>query len=435
MDYINITDNTVFGNFNLYLKGIGGVDDIQRLSDYLLSHGSANKIYTDLIEYFTKSEGYFSENIKQVLKEVDDFLLEDFENTNKQKPSLINTDDVRTALAKSKDNCKNDNNKLAYINYLQGCLLQIQFKYVQAYGFFEEACSLDRNVKYYSAMGELAIKLCKYEEAEMYFDFVLYKLEEIADIHSIKYIESLNNIGGALHQQYRIKEAINYYNKAELLLIPSNDDFESNSYRGLVYNNLGGAYLALENLEESKKYFFKALEIREKHSATTNEIAITKNNLAEIFRSQKNTQKSEDLLLQAKASLNNTYKKYAEKHPTLALTLNNLGNLYLENKKFSDAKIYFEQALEIWKKVFENNYNVESIITLYNLAITCWHSRKYKEALGYFKKSLNAIESLIEIKCLKEDDPICKVIKEDYYEFINQKKYKIPFLKILYFRS
>jgi tetratricopeptide (TPR) repeat protein len=428
MESINITDNYIGGDFNLYLKRIGGIDDIQRINDYFLKHGSAKKVYTDLIEIFTKSEGYFSESIRKTIEEVDVFLLDEYKKVNISKISFANTDDIGLALAKSKDNYKNNNDKLAYINYLQGCLLQIQFKYVRAYDFFEEACSLDKNVNYYSIAGELAIKLSKYEEAEKYFNTVIYMLRDKRDTSNIKYIEALNNIGGALDQQYKFKDAIRYYREALDVLLEQNNSFESNLYFGLIYNNLGGAYLALSDFEESEKYLALALKTREKNNETTNEIAITKNNLAEIFRLQKKLTKSENLLKESKASLKNTYKEYTEKHPTLALTLNNLGNLYLEMEKYSDAKENFKQALDIWETIFESSYNEESIITLYNLAITCWHSYKYKEALGYFEKASNAVKSLNDAGCLKDDDPVCKVIKQDYDEFLNQKKFKIPFL-------
>jgi len=421
MNSISIINNTIGRDLNIYLKNIDGVDGLQRINDYFLTHGSAKKVYTELIEYFTEAEGYFSKNIERVVDDVDVFLLDEWKKKD-HKPTISNIDDIEGALADIKDIYKNENKKLAYINYLQGCLLQIRFNYVRAYHFLEESCRLDLNVKYYCATGELAIKLSRYSDAELYFRCVVNVLKD-ERCSRIEYIETLNNLGGSLDQQYKFEQAISYYHAAVYLQKEQNDSRESNLYLGLFYNNLGGAFLALSNYADAQKYLQLSLDIREKYLAKTNEIAITKNNLAEVFRLQKDMIKAKKLLEQARDSLKDRYIKYPN-HPSIAQTLNNLGNLYLDLKKYKDAKISFELALGIWNEIFNSIGNQESIITLYNLAITCWHSHNYKDALNYFKQALNESNENLE-----ETNPVCIVIKQDYNEFINQKKFKVFFLK------
>ena len=410
---------TIGGNLNLYLKTIDGIDGLRQINHYSLNSDSVKRIYADFIECFIEAEGYFSKKVQQTIEEIDIFLIN--ESREKNIDFIFNIDGIESALADIKEfYCFNDK-KIAYVNYLQGCLLQVKFDFSRGYDFIKESCLIEKDIRYYSAAGELALKLSKYCEAEDYFRnsidiFHSYKYTD----NNIFYIEILNNLGGALDQQHKFKQAVSSYKEA-IRLLKNNiaDNRESRLYFGLLYNNIGGALLALEDISDAKKYLQQSLELREYNFASASEIAVTKNNLAEVSRFQRDMPQAEKLLNQALLSIENTYKKHPN-HPVLAMTLNNLGNLYFDLHEYDKAEVYFKKSLNIVNYLFKNSGCVESIITLYNLASTCWIACNYKDSLSFFEKSLSEAE-----KNLDENDPILHEVKKKYKLFINRRKFSV----------
>jgi len=404
----------------------------QQIDKESFSSALVNKIYSELIDNYNVAAGIVQKQIDFIINEVEKILLLERQKPDGQRILIMRSENIEEVLSNLGDDYKNDNCKLANIYYLRGWLSQIRFNYIQAYVFFEKSCSLYKNIAYYNAAGELAMKLSKYVSAEKYFrkavDIGAVNTGKEDNLLLITYGEVLNNLGGALDQQQNFDDAITFYQAA---IDYTNKREDSRSVRlllGVIYNNIGAAFLALSNFKKAEFFLQQSIEIKFKDSAPTREIIITNNVLAEVHRLNKNKSKAKKLLEQSLSLINRDYNQYPN-HPLKAHTLNNLGSLSIEMESIKEknkAIEYFNEALKIWAYIFNDVNNEESIKTTYNLAIAYSYRHHYKKALFFFKKALEDSKEYFT-----EQSFVYKRIEEDYIEYVNKNKYKFFLLRFI----
>jgi tetratricopeptide (TPR) repeat protein len=115
-------------------------------------------------------------------------------------------------------------------------------------------------------------------------------------------------------------------------------------------------------------------------------VAQSLNNLGEIYLAQNKFSEAELLFKEARAIRE---KNLGADHPEVAQSLNNLGELNRLQGKFREAESFYKQALAItlWKKSPGQN-NLELANSFYNLARLYSSEDKYAQAEPLFKLAL-----------------------------------------------
>ena len=113
-------------------------------------------------------------------------------------------------------------------------------------------------------------------------------------------------------------------------------------------------------------------------------VALSLNNLAELYYSQGRYSEAEPLFKQA---LDLRKRTLAENHPLVASSLNSLAELYRRQGRYSEAEPLLKQALELRKRTLgENHPDVAS--SLNNLAELYKNQGRYSEAEPLLKQAL-----------------------------------------------
>ena len=121
----------------------------------------------------------------------------------------------------------------------------------------------------------------------------------------------------------------------------------------------------------------RALEINKKTFGSNHpSVAITISNLAELYKNQQRYVYAEPLFKQA---LETQKQILGPNHPDVATILNNLAEMYAAQGKYADAEPLFKQALAIKEKAFGENH-LDVVVILENLAYTYKKIGRKKEA-------------------------------------------------------
>jgi len=117
-------------------------------------------------------------------------------------------------------------------------------------------------ISYYDSMGPALIRLCKYNEAIIYYDQTL--------IENPTNIDALNNKGSALARMGLYEEAISFYNSAI--------DVDSNNIEAL--NNKANALANLDDYEQAISFYNKALLLAPSNTIVLENLEIVKEKIS-----------------------------------------------------------------------------------------------------------------------------------------------------------
>ncbi|MBI2337006.1 MAG: tetratricopeptide repeat protein [Deltaproteobacteria bacterium] len=128
-----------------------------------------------------------------------------------------------------------------------------------------------------------------------------------------------------------------------------------------------------------------ALQFAEGNFSSGHEaITVSNENLADIYRINGNLNKAEELLIRA---LGNEEKRLGANHPDVGIALNNLGAVYVEQKKYSEA----EEALKRSIQLLERAQAPQLLITAFYSLADCYQAQgRYTEAEPFFKRVLES---------------------------------------------
>jgi len=162
-------------------------------------------------------------------------------------------------------------------------------------------------------------------------------------------------------------------------------------------NNLAELYRNQGHYAEAEPLLKRALAIREKvfgpdHPA----VATALNNLALLYKTQGRYAEAEPLY---KRSLAIREKARGPDHPDVALALNNLAALYDDQGRYTEAEPFHKRSLAIWEKAFGPDHP-DVALALNNLASLYRNQGHYAEAEALYKRSL-----AIKEKALGPDHP------------------------------
>jgi tetratricopeptide (TPR) repeat protein len=161
-----------------------------------------------------------------------------------------------------------------------------------------------------------------------------------------------------------------------------------------VLGNLGYDTRLEEILKDlNKKYYYYPAHYR----------------LANLYKSQGNSAKSKELLLENEDFFKNDFSFYE-----------NIGNYLFNSAEYTESKIYYDKALKIYPNSFTTQEKIGDILI---------QQKNQSEALTYYNKSLihntGNYELRQKIKNIAvKQDIFDKTVQKDQYEFINTKRGK-----------
>lgn len=176
-----------------------------------------------------------------------------------------------------------------------------------------------------------------------------------------------------------------YYLKAEKIYLKKND----NDNYGVVLLNKGivqyyvGDYLGSELSLSKAYYIFKESNDKNKLYGTLNQLGLVYNELKEYERAADSHLKALEIV--------KNYDLQSEEHQE-AVCYNNLGYLFLKQKKYNDAISNFELALKD-NKILDDDPELYSSLKD-NLAYSRMQINNYKDLPGLFVEALNVRKKL-----------------------------------------
>ena len=262
---------------------------------------------------------------------------------------------------------------------------------------FNDKCNEDyRDVVFniYNNLGTIYCELNQYNDAlKIFKDLDNFIDNNFKDV-PLRKGENLNDIGYIYMNTDKVEKGIEYTKRA--LDIYIEELGEKNNDVVVILNNIAFGYSKLDNVKMQKEYYLKALEILNSIDNKKGTVAVVEGNLGCLYEKEKNY--FEALKHQEKA-LDIRKELYGDIHPDVALSLKEIASVFIELGRFEDAEENILQALEVCKKVFdEDNLRTADCYNL--LGLLYYKLDKSEKSLEYLDKVLK-----IRVKYLGEDHP------------------------------
>ena len=144
-----------------------------------------------------------------------------------------------------------------------------------------------------------------------------------------------------------------------------------------LLNEFGLVWVKAGLHEEALQFFEQGLKLKEKSLDPMDpSLAVSLNNLAGLYHSQRKFQEAEPLYQRA---LKVTENAMGPEHPSLVPPLNNLARLYRDQGRFSQAEPLYQRVVQITERELGPDHP-KVVTALNNLAITYKAQGKYAEA-------------------------------------------------------
>jgi tetratricopeptide (TPR) repeat protein len=177
----------------------------------------------------------------------------------------------------------------------------------------------------------------------------------------------------------------------------------------VTLNRLASVYQSEGKYPEAEALIRRGLTIQEKAYGVNNlDVAVSTQALADLYHIQKRDVEAEMLLKRAISIEEKALQPNDRAYPSISWTLTDLGRLFEEQGRYSDAEPEFTRALAIYQKASSPNYfNIGD--SLFEVAVVFALEGKIKEADSYFKQTLTTME-----KSLGRDHPHLLPVLETY---------------------
>lgn len=158
---------------------------------------------------------------------------------------------------------------------------------------------------------------------------------------------------------------------------------------GGFFSDKGREVFLQGKLDQAEKFFFSALqEAKEGFGEKDPHVASSCNNLAELFRVQKQFDKAEPLYWEAIKILE---ESFGPEDIRVGAALHNLGQFYLMQRKLDEADKCYEHAVKIKRRVLGLNHT-DYADTLYHLGMVLYLLGKEKDAEALIQESIKILE-------------------------------------------
>ena len=248
-------------------------------------------------------------------------------------------------------------------------------------------------IAYYSDLGELYYIIGDYSNSQKYYEKTYELRKRIFGEQHISIAKSYNELGLVYKALGEYGKAEEYYNKSLTIRTKLYD--ENNIGVAETYNNLGTLYRTLGNYDKALEYYEKSLKIKMKllsqakleseKDSLIESLAVTYNNIGNIYILQKDYEKA---LKYQEKSLDIKLSLYGELHPSIAISYTNLGRLYLEQNDYDSAISYFQKSLELKLQLY-NPTDVHITTSYKVLSMVYENLGDYNISLEYLDSGLN----------------------------------------------
>ncbi len=211
---------------------------------------------------------------------------------------------------------------------------------------------------------------------------------QIAD--SLKYADSISNVGLSLFKLGDYNSALPYFEEA--ILIQKEKSGENNIDYTKTLNRLACTYESLGDYNKALKHFLQLMVIRKNLLGENDpKYAQTLNNIGVVYRAMGKYAQSIEYFIKTY----NIYKaSFGESDSKCALALDNIGRAYDAMTDYQKALHYYELALELREKILGVQHP-DYATTLRNIAITYNNIGYYAKALEYSFKALEIQKNTI----------------------------------------
>ncbi len=380
--YSEVTDKPeVFKNdgFNRFLK----------ISHTLSASGYAEIVASQLEKYIRKNEsGFLSADLSKSK------ILTEWGYAVFYSGQLIKSDSIfRITLLLQEISPDVPPLDIAYSCNFLGYIYQQLGNYVQAVDYFERAKKI--RIKELGmnnpAVGRIYNNLGMVYDSMNELDKALANFEKAVEIKTESNDPSVYNnyinIGVLLSRYGSYSQAIEYYKKAETVLLTLDEQEKLAD----LYVNLGVACYMLKANQEAFRYYSEALKIYTDllgpENGKTGKVFQNLANVYDELGDQVNEQKANEKAI-AIAETN-----FGKQSPEVAPLYNNLGMFYRNNKNYLKALEYLYQATVIYRRP-ENQQPEKYLNTLSNIAETFEIMNEPDSALFYFTETVQHQQQL-----------------------------------------
>lgn len=176
--------------------------------------------------------------------------------------------------------------------YTNGDADQIERFLLEAEAQYREntAGAAEIGIAVYNELGSLYRGISRYDASISSFQHARELVEQEIGADSVQYATVLNNMAGTCRLMGHFDDALKLFHMAEEIYAHAGEE-QSYAYAS-VLNNMSLVYRELEDLQPAIDYLEKALTIIRTMPNTEQEIAITYNNLAAMYRLANDTEKA-----------------------------------------------------------------------------------------------------------------------------------------------
>lgn len=253
----------------------------------------------------------------------------------------------------------------------------------------------------YNELGSLYRGISRYDASISSFQHARQLVEKEIGTDSVQYATVLNNMAGTCRLMGHFDDALRLFHMAEQIYARAGEE-QSYAYAS-VLNNMSLVYRELEDLQPAIDYLEKALEIIQTMPNTQQEIAITYNNLAAMYRQAGNTAKAMQCVDLAMQYFDQCCE---QENVHYAAGLNSLAGLLYAERDDERALELYQKSAQYTKRFFGENIEY---------GITCRNMYWVYERLGKRNEAIEALEKAREIfaQVLGEDDDRTCAIADD----------------------
>lgn len=237
--------------------------------------------------------------------------------------------------------------------------------------------AINRTGKFFREQGKITLAVELYLEAISCYE----QKKELTDMERKTLIQFYIPLGASHEELGMWNRAMDFYLKA----LSISEYYNLETYRAMVFNNIGAIYYGREEFDKAEEYVLKALEIN-KRNKKTKELFNNYNNLAGIYVNKGDLDKSLDYALQAIQLLDNEKDAYL-----YYFMQTNIASLYLSKHDYILALSYLKNAM-----IHQQKFGFKSdLIQTYNVLSEVYERIGEKVlALSYMEKALRLSQVL-----------------------------------------
>lgn len=244
--------------------------------------------------------------------------------------------------------------------------------------------------KSYNNIGHVFLDMMKYDSAHLYHDLATEMYKTLLGAKDIKIFEQLAGTALIYQKQGQYEKAIIAYKQAIKDITDSLGPYDI--HLEWPYNNLGALLDGIGRNKEAIIYEKLSLELRKKSYGVNhfilgyshNNLGLTYRKIGDISHAKKHLEKAISIF----------QEKLPKNHPLLAEPYNNLSGVYLFNGNYDKAIEYLKKAIYLWKN--QDNNQLDLAMGYYNLSTVYESTNKLDLALQYNNSALQIRKKLLD---------------------------------------